>query len=57
MVLKDYAAVDTILELKPIMVEINDDEVLLKFQRDGAAIEGDVRDIAIKRNSIDWEAG
>ena len=52
-----YAAVDTILELEPIMVEINDDEVLLEFQRDGAGIEGDVRDIVIKRNSIDWEVG
>ena len=52
-----YAAVDTILELEPIMVEINDDEVLLEFQRDGAGIEGDVRDIVIKRNDIDWEVG
>lgn len=52
-----YAAVDTILELEPIMVEINDDEVLLEFQRDGAGIEGDVRDIVIKRNNIDWEVG
>lgn len=51
------AAVDAILELEPIMVEISKDEVLLEFQRDGAGVEGDVRDIVIKREAIAWEIG
>ena len=51
------AAVDTILELEPIMVEINDDVVSLEFQKDGAGIAGDVRDIVIRRQDIAWEVG
>lgn len=51
------AAVDVILEMEPILVEISDDEVLIEFQRDEAGIRGDVRDIVIKRNDIDWEVG
>lgn len=51
------AAVDTILELEPIMVEITDDVVTLEFQKDGAGIKGDVRDIVIRRQGIAWEVG
>jgi hypothetical protein len=51
------AAVDTILELEPKMVENDGDELLLEFQQDGAGTQGDVRDIVIKRNSIEWEIG
>ena len=51
------AAVETILELEPRMVENNDDELLLEFQQDVAGTQGDVRDIVIRRNSIDWEIG
>lgn len=51
------AAVETILELEPRMVENDDDELTLEFQKDEAGKEGDVRDIVIKRNDIEWEIG
>ena len=51
------AAVDTILALEPRMTECDYDELLLEFQRDEAGVQGDVRDIIIKRKQIDWEVG
>lgn len=50
-------AVDTILELEPLMSENDGDELLLEFQQDGAGTRGDVRDIVVKRNDIHWEIG
>lgn len=51
------SAVDTILELEPRMSEDDGSELLLEFQTDGAGIQGDVRDIFIKRDNIKWEVG
>lgn len=51
------SAVDTILELEPIMSDDVNEELLLEFQQDDAGIKGDVRDIVIKRNDIKWEVG
>lgn len=51
------SAVDTILELEPLMSENDGDELLLEFQQDGAGINGDVRDIVVKRDNIQWEIG
>lgn len=51
------AAVDTIFELEPRMTENDNDTLLLEPQKDGAGIVGDVRDIVIKRNDINWEIG
>lgn len=51
------SAVDTILELEPRMSEDDGSELLLEFQTDGAGIQGDVRDIVIKRDNIEWEVG
>ena len=51
------AAIDTVLELEPRMEEDDDDELTLEFQKDGRGIEGDVRDIVIKRKNIKWEIG
>lgn len=51
------AAIDTILELEPRMAEEANDELLLEFQKDEAGTEGDVRDIVIKRDSLEWEVG
>jgi len=51
------SAVDTIIELEPKMSEESDDELVLEFQKDDAGIEGDVRDIVIKRKDIEWEVG
>lgn len=51
------AAVKTIIELEPRMAE-NDSGVLkLESQKDNAGVTGDVRDIVIKRDDIDWEIG
>lgn len=51
------AAVNTILELEPLILEDSEDELLLKFQNDSSGIAGDVRDIVISRNNIQWEFG
>lgn len=51
------AAVDTILELEPCMEEDDGDTLLLEFQKDDAGETGDVRDIVIRRDDIDWEIG
>lgn len=51
------SAVDTILELEPLMSEDGTDELLLEFQQDGAGIKGDVRDIVIRRDDIQWQVG
>lgn len=51
------AAVDELLELEPCMVENDEDELLLEFQRDEAGECGDVRDIVIRRDDIKWEVG
>jgi len=50
-------AVETILELEPRITDNADDKLLIEFQRDGAGIQGDVRDIVIRRNAIAWEIG
>lgn len=39
------------------MSEDDGSELLLEFQKDGAGTKGDVRDIVIKRNNIEWEVG
>lgn len=51
------AAIDTVLELEPRMLEIDNDELTLEFQKDGQGVKGDVRDIVIKRSDIEWEVG
>ena len=51
------AAVNTIVELEPMMDENSVDTLLLEFQRDEAGENGDVRDIFIHRDDTDWEIG
>ena len=51
------SAVDTIIELEPLMTEPCDDTLYLEFQKDEEGIAGDVRDVVIKRDSISWEVG
>ena len=51
------AAVDAVLELEPRMEEENGDTLLLEFQKDEAGESGDVRDILIRRDDIEWEVG
>lgn len=51
------AAIDVILELEPRLSEDNGDELTLEFQKDEEGIKGDVRDIVIKRQDIEWEIG
>lgn len=41
------SAIDAIVELEPRLLEKANDELTLEFQRDGAGIKGDVRDIVI----------
>lgn len=51
------AAVNTLLELEPLMEEDDEDVLLIEFQKDDAGESGDVRDIIIKRDNINWEVG
>lgn len=51
------AAVETLFELEPLIVEDGDDELVLKIQQDSKGKEGDVRDILIVRRNIEWEIG
>ena len=51
------AAVETVLELEPRMIENDNDILKLELQKDNAGITGDVRDIVIKRDTLNWEIG
>lgn len=51
------AAIETVFELEPRLTENSNDELTLEFQKDGAGIIGDVRDIVISRDGIKWEIG
>lgn len=51
------AAVDAVLELEPRMEEDDGDTLLLEFQKDEAGESGDVRDIVIRRDGVEWEVG
>lgn len=51
------AAVDAVLELEPRIEEDDGDLLFLEFQKDEAGESGDVRDIVIHRNEINWEIG
>ena len=51
------AAVDTILELEPRLLECDGDALLLEAKKDGSGTDGDVRDIVIQREKIHWEIG
>ena len=51
------AAVDTIMELEPMIEEISDDKLVLEFQKDESGESGDVRDIVIRRDDVEWEIG
>ena len=51
------AALDTVLELEPRLVEDDKDELILEAKKDNAGTSGDVRDIVIKRDKINWEVG
>ena len=49
--------VPDIFDLEPLILEDEDDVVELLIQQDGRGEEGDVRDILIIRNGIEWEIG
>lgn len=51
------AAVESILELEPLILEDGDDTLYLKIQLDEEGEKGDVRDILIIRRNIHWEIG
>jgi len=51
------AAVKTIFDLEPLILEENGDVLTLKIQTDDAGKSGDVRDVLIIRCGIQWEIG
>lgn len=51
------AAVETIFDMEPLIIEDGDDQLDLKIQKDSGGEAGDVRDILIIRRNIAWEIG
>lgn len=51
------AAVDTLLELEPLMLDSDGDVLSLKLLKDEKGQDGDVRDLVISRRDIQWEVG
>lgn len=51
------AAVLTIFDMEPLIIEKGDDVLNLKIQTDNEGKSGDVRDIVISRKDIQWEIG
>lgn len=51
------AAVDSIFNLEPMILEDGNDTLELKIQPDSQGEEGDVRDILIIRRNVRWEVG
>ena len=51
------AAINTLLDLEPIILENKEDELELLIQSDDKGEEGDVRDVLIIRHGIEWEIG
>mgnify|MGYP001038488218 CR=1 FL=1 len=52
-----YAAVYSIFDLEPLIVEDGNDKLQLRLQEDKKGELGDVRDIIIVRRNIKWEIG
>ena len=55
--LSALTGVNTILDLEPLILEKNNDTLNLKIQADDNGKKGDVRDIIIMRENINWEIG
>ena len=51
------AAVATIFDMEPMIIEKSNDVLTLKIQTDNEGKEGDVRDILIYRSNVSWEIG
>ncbi|MBQ7740645.1 MAG: HaeIII family restriction endonuclease [Eubacterium sp.] len=51
------AAVETIFDMEPLIIEDGNDQLNLKIQKDSEGEAGDVRDILIIRRNIKWEIG
>lgn len=51
------AAVATIFDMEPMIIEPSDDLLILNIQTDNQGKDGDVRDIVISRKDVQWEIG
>jgi len=51
------AAVDSIFDLEPMILEDGNDKLELLIQQDSQGEKGDVRDILIVRRNVKWEIG
>lgn len=51
------AAIHTIFDMEPLILEDGNDQLNLKIQKDSEGESGDVRDILIIRRNIQWEIG
>ena len=55
--LSALTGVNTVLDLEPLILEKNNDTLNLKIQADDNGQKGDVRDIIIMRENVNWEIG
>ena len=55
--LSALTGVNTILDLEPLILEKDNDTLNLKIQADDNGKKGDVRDIIIMRENVNWEIG
>ena len=55
--LSALTGVNTVLDLEPLILEKNNDTLNLKIQADDNGKKGDVRDIIIMRENVNWEIG
>ncbi len=51
------AAVTTIFDMEPMIIERSEDILSIRIQTDKEGKEGDVRDIVISRKDVQWEIG
>lgn len=55
--ISSLAGVKALLDLEPLILDNDKDELLLKVQSDDNGKQGDVRDLLIIRRDIEWEIG
>lgn len=55
--LSALTGVNTVLDLEPLILEKDNDTLNLKIQADDNGKKGDVRDIIIMRENVNWEIG
>lgn len=51
------SVIQQLMDIEPLMIEDPKDLLTLAFQNDSVGTQGDVRDIVMRRDSLNWEVG